>query len=325
MANIIPFAENSKVPAYLKAAAPLGNQAEFSSGGFPVLSIKSKVFSIRRGDVTERVSMPDDPETPAPYVEAVILNMNPGVAKVYYEKNWSEGAVDKPTCYSNDGVTPAADADEPQSSKCATCAHNVFGSKINESGNKTFACSNSKRIAVAAVNAISDPMLLRIPATSIKAFNEFHKFIQARGVQAYQAVVARIGFDYNVSHPALTFKPVGLVDDATFAEIVEMVDSEVVHQIIGTSVVPPRAGSAPHEEDEGFETKRISPPKSTAPAADDDEPKPRVKVKVEAADPEPAAEAPKPAPKKAKPAEPVVVDDLEEGIDAALGGLDWDD
>jgi hypothetical protein len=344
MSAIIPF-ESGKLPAYLSAGQKLGNIISTGGGGFPVVSIKGKVFTVRRGSERNMLMDPDRPDAPAPYIDVVILNSNTGLAKIYYEANYAEGSDEKPLCYSNDGVNPAKDAQEPQATKCATCAHNQWGSRITESGAKAKECQDSKRLAIATPTAVGDAMLLRVPAASLKALGQYIKLLESRGVDNYQAVVTRIGFDYSVAHPALTFKPVGFVDEATFADVVEAVQSDVVGQIIGTVEIPrddddagetvveapkPRKAAQPAVEKPAAPAApaKTAPKAAPAPAPeDDDEPKPRVKVKVEGDDEveqaAPAAPA-KPAPKKAAAA-PVVVDDMDDGLDQALENIEWDD
>lgn len=336
--QIIPF-DQGGLPAYLSAGTKLGNIISTGGGGFPVISIKGKVFHIRRGDTTTLISQADDADLPAPYIDVVILNTNPGLAKIYYDTNYSEGSDQKPLCYSNDGEAPAKDAQEPQAKKCATCTHNQWGSRITEGGAKAKECQDSKRLAVATPNAVNDAMLLRVPAASLKGLGQYIKLLESRGVDNYQAVVTRIGFDYSVAHPALTFKPIGFVDEATFAQVVEAVGSELVGQIIGTVEVareenPEQVVETPKPRKAAEKPAEAAPAKAAPKAKpapveeeDEDEPKPRVKVKVEGDEPQADPVPAKPAPAaKAKPAAaPVVVDDMDDGLDAALDGINWDD
>jgi hypothetical protein len=246
--NIIPF-DSGKVPATISqmfgesAKDLVGN----SSSGFPVISIKGKVFHINRGQERILVTKPGE-EDPAASIEVVVLRANPNRSKVYYPGGYTEGAQDKPTCYSNNGIEPEADATAPQSKKCATCAHNQWGSRITESGVKAKACTDSRRLAIATLDTPNDPMLVRVPAASMKALEEYGKVLAARGLPS-QVVLTKIGFDYSVAHPALTFKPVGLIGDAAqLAEIKAASESELVAQIVGMAPVP--AADAPAQEEE---------------------------------------------------------------------------
>lgn len=319
--NIIPFDGSKNLPSYLKSF----NVAEINSdltahagGGFPVISIKGKVFAVVRDG--ERVVLPNpkDPESPATSIDVVLLKANKGTSKVFYLKGYdpkdSEGA--KPDCYSSDGIAPAGDAQTPQAKKCATCPHNQWGSRVTEKGaSKGKACNDTVRMAVAAAGQINDPMLLRVPPASIKALGEYGQMLAKRGV-AYSMVVTKIGFDQEAESPKLTFKPVGFLDDAAFGEVQEMVQSDVVSNILGSSpmALPVETAADPEVEQAlaGTPPKAAAKPAvSKAKTVTDDE----VAQAVEAAE-KPAAKA-KPAVKAAA----VVEDD----VDLDLDGINFDD
>lgn len=323
--NIIPFDGSKNLPAYLKSF----NVAEINSdltahagGGFPVISIKGKVFAVVRDG--ERVVLPNpkDPESPATSIDVVLLKANKGTSKVFYLKGYdpkdSEGA--KPDCYSSDGIAPAADAQTPQAKKCATCPHNQWGSRITEKGaSKGKACNDTVRMAVAAAGQINDPMLLRVPPASIKGLGEYGQMLAKRGV-GYNMVVTKIGFDQEAESPKLTFKPVGFLDDAAFAEVQEMVQSDVVQNILGAS--PMALPVEPAADPEVEEALKGTPPKAAAAPA-----KPAVskaKTVTEEEVTEAVAAAEKPAPAKAKPAaKPAAV--VEDDVELDLDGISFDD
>ena len=331
MSNLIPF-DSAKLPASIAKAFSISFD-DFSTGqkgGFPVISIKGKVFHIKRGDEKTLVTKPDSDGEPAASLEVIVLKTHPGVAKTYYSKGFSEGSVEKPDCYSNDGAAPAADAQSPQAKKCAACPHNQWGSKITEDGKKGKSCADVKRLAVAPAGQINDPMLLRVPAASLKTWDQYVDLLKKRGVPP-PAVVTKVGFDYTVAHPALTFKPIGFIDEAMAVEVKEVLDTDAVQNIIdgapsaaevdnGEAETPKAAAKpAPVEE----ETPAPAPKKSAKLAAvvDEAEAAPKAKVKVEA---EAEEEAPAPAPKKvAKVVE--VDDDITAGLDDMLNDLGFDD
>lgn len=236
--NIIPF-DSPKLPAYLTIGEGYTTGELGSVGGsFPVVSIKGKTFAVKRGD-EKTIVMKDD--APAPYIDVVIVKVWPlksADAKVYYANGYVEGSEDKPTCSSNDGVTPNQDSAEIQSAQCATCPRNQWGSRITESGAKAKECQDSKRLAIAVPGALGDPMLLRVPATSLKPLAQYGAFVEKRGVP-YYGVLTRIGFDYTVAHPSLTFKAIGLLDQDSVKEVLEMRDSDVVAEICGTQSTLP--------------------------------------------------------------------------------------
>lgn len=298
--QIIPF-ESNTLPAHVAKLFAVSDDmsAGVGGGGFPHVSIKGKVFHISRGDEKTLITKGDEGE-PAASIDVVIIRANPSISKVYYTGGYTEGSEAKPECYSNDGISPAADAESPQAKKCAVCPHNQWGSRITENGGKGKACGDSRRIAIAPVNMINDPMLIRVPAASLKALAQHSDQLKKRGV-AYQAVVTKIGFDYSVAHPALTFKPVGFIDETTAMQVREMMDSDVVNNILGIGNTG--AGALGLEKQESYEepVKTAEPKPVAKPAAKattfavEDEPvqKPvQVEQTVEAA---PAKQAKKPA------------------------------
>jgi len=327
--EIIPFKPRTAVAkktAGSLASALLAN----SPAGFPVVSIKGKVFHLVRDGERQLVTKPGDEEgSPASSLEVIIVNANPHRSRVFYRAGYEEGNADKPDCYSNDGTAPAADAKDPQSSKCAVCAHSQFGSKTSESGQKGFACANSQRLAIVPVGDVDDPMLLRVPGASLKALTSYVKDVVRAGYDLPE-VVTRVGFDYTVAHPALTFKAAGVLPPDVYARVTELSKTETVGQIIGTVAMPEY--DTPVEDTSAPDTvaklpKREPKPKAKpAPVvAEADEldaivdaaaTKPKAKVNVESVD------EPVEAPAKAKkPA----VEAMGDEIDSMLDGADWDD
>lgn len=311
MSDLIPF-ESAKLPAYMKQFAGLVSADDLTSGvgvGFPVVSIKGKVFHLVRGDEKTLITKPGEDE-PAASLEVVILKANPHLSKIYYSEGYVEGSSEKPTCYSNDGVAPASDAQEPQAKKCATCPHNQWGAKITEQGKKGKTCADSRRLAVAPVGQLNDPMLIRVPAASLKALQQYGDALKKRGV-AYPMVQTKIGFDYSVAHPALTFKPTGFLPEGVVAQVAEMLESDLVQQIVGAVAF---AGGDPAEDAPA--APKAAAPKPQAPAP---EPEPEAEPAPPVAETKPA----KAAPKAAKPK--VDTAGLDQQLDALLASSGFDD
>ena len=270
--NIIPFDSGSNLPSFLKKvdiAALNSDLTAHAGGGFPVISIKGKVFAVVRDGERELQMNPKDPDSAATSLNVVLLKANKGTSKVFYlkgyDKDTSEGQ--KPDCYSSDGIEPAADAQNKQAKKCATCAHNQWGSRISERGaTKGKACSDTVRMAVAPAGQINDAMLLRVPPASIKALGEYGQMLAKRGV-GYSMVVTKVGFDLQAESPKLTFSAVGLLDDEGFAEVQEIAKSDVVATILGANPVAAE-----------FVAEAIEAPPVPAQKVEAPEPKPEAKV-----------------------------------------------
>jgi len=298
--NIIPFDSGSNLPSFLKNVDRANLNADLiahASSGFPVISIKGKVFAVVRDGERELQMNPKDPDSAATSLNVVLLKVNKSASKVFYlkgyDKDTSEGQ--KPDCYSNDGIEPAADAQNKQAKKCATCAHNQWGSRISERGaTKGKACSDAVRMAVAPAGQLNDAMLLRLPPASIKAIGEYGHMLAKRGVEAHM-VVTKVGFDLQAESPKLTFNAVGFLDDEGFAEVQEMRRTDIVASILGSNSIA------------GEYTPAIEAEEAPAPKAAPKEEAPAPKAEVKA----------KPA--KAKPAP------VEDDLDLDLDGISFDD
>jgi hypothetical protein len=331
MSAIVPF-ESAKLPAFLRnRTAPIVNElsANVGGGGFPVLSIKGKVFTLVKGKEREVLLNPEDTDEVATSISVVLLKANAGLSKVWYANGYVEGAVDAPDCFSHDGIVPDPSAEHKQSTKCQGCPKAVWGSKISDAGKKLKACSDSRRVAIANLDDIENPILLRIPAATLAPLAAYGDLLAARNAP-YNSVVTKIGFDRDSASPKLTFKPLGWLTDEQWTQVEEVVESDAVAKILGVTGEAP----IPHEDDlpEG------APPKAAVKAAPAPAPKPAAKPAPKPAPkeydngggeddgepaPAPVKAAPKPAPKAAP--KPVVVDandSLEDDLDALLGGMD---
>lgn len=340
MANDLTlFKDTGSLPAHL-ADQVAGMQQENDalaggvSSGYPVLSFKGKTWSLREGGTSNIIMKEDDEDEVATSLEVVIVKANPHLSKVYYDHGYVEGSDEKPKCYSHDGIAPAADAAARQATTCALCPHNQWGSRISENGSKGKACADSRRVAVCPAGELARPMLLRIPAATLKDLAGYSQMLTQRNAP-YQAVVTKIGFDPTVAHPKLTFKAVRWLDKDEFAEVRKTMESDLVKQIIGADTAPravdalahlpvkpahveaPKAEPAPAAEKPkttSFGKKKAEPVAEAAPA-EEAPAKPKGTKLGAAKAPAAKAEAP-----KSKAAEKVAV--VDDGLAAALAELD---
>jgi len=285
------------------------------------VSIKGKVFTLKDGEEKTLIVKPGTDE-PAASLEVVILDVGPSLdlrhnERVFYLKEYEEGSVAKPDCYSDDGVTPGADAVAPQAKSCAVCPHNAKGSGKTGVGK---ACASSKRLAIATPDNLGEPMLIRVPGASLMPFNDYLKWMKSSNIADTAHVVTKIGFDYTVAHPALTFKALGWApNDPTEAKATD----EVAYITGKKKVAAAPAVEAPKvfEEEAPSFVKEQAAAKEEAPKAkaapkptpkvEDDlptEPKQPAKVRVEG---------------ETKPAEPKVTE-IEGSLDDVLGDVDLD-
>lgn len=235
--NIVPF-ESNKLPAYLVDAKDILdiNKEVVRAAAFPVMSIKGMKFTLVQDGVKKVLTKPDDPDEVAQSIGVVFLRANLH-SKTFYMKKYAEGESDgaRPDCYSYDGVAPSPNAANPQAKKCAVCPHNQWGSRVGDGDGvgegKGKACQDNARIAISAPDNLN-PTLLRVPPASLKNLKDMLKVVASRKVP-YNAVVVKVGFDREAPAPKLTFKPVGLLDDAAYARVKSLYDDEVVRAIVG--------------------------------------------------------------------------------------------
>jgi hypothetical protein len=250
--NVIPFEQASQLPTNL--AAKFGAGADdliASSGGFPVISIRGSKFRLKTGG--DEVPLVDgNTGDPLGSLEIVIIKPASGLSKNYYAKDYVEGDDANPDCFSINGEAPDSQVKTPQCKTCAACPHNVWGSKISPNGNETKACSDSKLMAVTFAaptaeglrnEAMGGPMMLRVPAASLKDMTAFGRGLKGKGFVPQQ-VVTRIGFDLDASYPKLTFKAARPLGDDLVAEIGNLYDSEAVAAITEAAIISQPAAPA---------------------------------------------------------------------------------
>lgn len=318
MSQLIPFT-NTNVPAHVLAKKGKGSLAAINFGGggtkYKFISIEGKKFTVKDGDESTLLMNPHDPDSPATYLEVVILDIGPSAdpkvnAKVWYASGYEKGSKAKPDCYSNDGQAPVKDAANPQANKCAICPKNVWGTGPNGSGTE---CRSSKRLVVATADRLDDPMLLRVPASSLTNLKTYLGSLHKAGADEPFYVVSRISFDQNATEQKLAFKPIGWAP----AEAEEASQLELVKIIAGKKEAPKT------EEEEPFEnvlkvddkpkpaTKAAPAPKPAVADEDDDLPTtPKVKTEIQIED--------------VKPKKAAKVVEVEGSMEDALDDLDMD-
>ena len=288
--NLIPLNLDAALPAHLATATQINSDlGTTAKPRFPFMSLEGKQWTIvRNKDDSE--TLVNDEGDPRSAIEVVILRVNKLESKVYYEGKYEKGSNAKPTCYSNNGATPELDAQVPQAKSCSVCPHAAWGTGGNGKG---FACRGTRRIAIAAPDKLDDPMLVRVPPTSIAPLKEYQKTLRN---YPYNSVVTRIKFDMASPTPLLTFTPIGALSAESYATASAMYDTGVVQAICGLD--------------------------ETAPAVDTPAPAPRAVAAPAPAPAEPPAVVEPPAIKAAKAKKEVKpTTELDSELDEMMGAL----
>lgn len=313
-----------KAAKALAAAFEDDNSDELSagvSGGFGVLSFRGSKWRVKHGG--EEIPLVDAEGDAISSLRLVLVKANKHVSKNYYGKQYEEGSVDQPDCFSIDGITPDASVVNPVNDVCATCPKNVFGSRITESGKKAKACSDNRRVAVVPEGDLANerfggPMLLRIPPTSLTNLANYGKKFKGTN-HRYNTVVTRVSFDMDTSYPHLMFKAVRPLTDEEGEELLSLLsDGEFVGKIESILAQPGELAPVKAEEESAEEALFGDDEPEEAP-----KPAPKAAPKAEKPKAEAKKAAPKAAPKAEKPApEEETPDDLDEELDSILSSLD---
>jgi hypothetical protein len=341
MSNLVPVDVN--IPAHLAAriGAPsvLAQSVMAGLGGgpaYPKISIKGSRFRIKEGS-TETVLNTLE-------LEVVIVGANPRLSKTWYAAKWDPNAEPSaPNCYSLDGVSPAADAEDPQNDLCASCPKNAWGSEVTDKGQQLKACSDHKRLAVVAADDAAGPVyLLEVTPAALKGLNQYQRELTMRGIPA-EVVKTKVTFDTDASFPKLKFGFGGFLDADTQAVVDGLFGTPEVLEVTGEATGSAPA-PAPAPKPQPVAPKPVAvvapPPPAPAPAPTPAaEAAPRrgfgaSKPAAPVADAPVAAPAPAPRVVRAKPAAPapvaaptapVAVASLADEIAALVGEVGADD
>jgi hypothetical protein len=295
------------VPAAFAASAgtPNDDLAGGVASSYAVMGYRGKVWSMKYQG-TEEPLMRDDGDGPRNSVEVVLVKASPQISKIFYASGYVDGSTAAPDCWSGNGVTPDASVQVKQHATCADCPMNAWGSRITEAGKQGKACADSRRMAVVPVadmanEAYGGPILLRVPAASLKDLKAYGDFLN--GYQfPYYAVVTKVSFDAKEAFPKFVFSAVRPLTEDEAAFIKDLRDDKRVSTVLAERNDAPVAGAAvaavpksPFEQDAG---EPAAPSLSEQAAAKAPAPKP--------AAPKAAAKpaAPKPAAPKAAAAQP---------------------
>lgn len=293
------------------------------------------------------------------YLDVIMVRANPEASKVFFSGTYDPNAEDQmPDCWSDNGVHPSPNVDNPVSRWCKNCPKNAWGSAISKmSGKKIKACDDRKRIAIVPESKPGgDLYQLSIPGASLTEFAQYMRMLnEVSPAVPYNGVVTRISFDPDADYPKLVFKPVRYITDDEYAEVSGRFDADETRKVATitdiTDPPPSDLGAAPEVGDKGSaeatqqaETKDEGPTPEEVKAAqaaqaeaakvaeaeaakkqalddwgDGGSAEPETKPKTKA---KPKAKVEEPPEQKHEQAEPEVVSD-KSAVDSVFEG--WDD
>jgi hypothetical protein len=219
---------NAQLPTKLRGQKIENELSAGIAAGFGLIGFKGKVWSVRyQGNTTPL--MREDNDGPRNSIEVVIVKASSHISKIWYDGKYVEGSQAAPDCFSTNGIVPDPGAAKKQAPACAGCPKNAWGSRITDAGKQGKACADSKRLAVVwggdlKNEALGGPMLLRVPAASLKELAAFGDRMIAQGFPGH-AFVTRISFDAESAFPQFNFAAVRPLTDAEY-DVIEQVRND---------------------------------------------------------------------------------------------------
>ena len=254
MSDIALFSKN--VPDYLREVE-LDDMTKSLAGntGLKRISIRGGVFRLMVNG--EEIAKNENRA-----MNVVIVNGAPKVSRQYYAGKYVPGETAPPDCWSNDGDTPDASIESPQSKTCEGCPQNIKGSGQGDSR----ACRFQQRLAVLLADDVQgDVYQLTLAATSIfgrgdvdkMPFQQYAKYVGSQG-KNINTLVTEMRLDSDSATPKLTFKPVRFLERDEWESAREKGNSPAAKSAI--SQTPAQTDSKP---------KAISAPKASAPVEEE--------------------------------------------------------
>ena len=189
-------------------------------------------------------------------LNVVIVNASPKVGRVFYAKQWTPDAEPTaPDCFSNDGNTPDPKAENPQASRCDSCAQNIKGSGMGNSK----ACRYSRRLAVVLeedfgtslegkvyqMNLASKSLFGESVGDNTHTFENYTKYLANNG-KSLDYVVTQISFNENNDNQSVLFTPTRFINKGEYA-VTSKVAPETQKLVIMTPYQADMSGRKPQQ------------------------------------------------------------------------------
>lgn len=236
--NVIPL-NGAQGPLAMRQRLAAGESlnSNFSSNApesFPTLSIKGKVFRARI-EGQEQPLMDPTTNTPIPYMDVVLVNASPRLAKAYYATGFTEGDNNAPNCWSLDSLRPDPSVAQKINPTCPSCPMNQFNSRVMENGKGAKACSDYRRVAVVMPHMLGtdNPIvfMLKIPQSSLKNLKGYADLLSRHQFET-QGCITRMTFDHQEAYPKLLFNFVGPLNEAQYEQALLLAVSDKVKAML---------------------------------------------------------------------------------------------
>jgi len=232
MSNVTVFQQD--LPDFLKNTE-VDELTKALAGG-----AQNRRISIRGGRFRLVINGEEVSKTDRPELDIIIAAGRKENSRVFYAKAYNPKEITPPDCWSDDGITPNAKAENRQASTCADCPQNIAGS----GSNGTRACRYQKRLAVILANDSANGLFqLTLPSQSIFAkgdmdsmgFDQYAKYIAGNG-KNINMVITRMSFDEDSDVPVLKFRAVGYVNREQYEAAIEGGKSAEAQRMLSSTI-----------------------------------------------------------------------------------------
>lgn len=188
-------------------AQQLAENKEAASLSIPKITAKNHVFTLPNG----KSSKPDQP------IEVVVIDY--ARSHAYFEKEvYDASNIQPPTCSATGKVEsqmiPSGSNNQNSGGSCLDCPHNQFGTSFNGKGKR---CSQGYSLVVIAPDGQGETMILKVPAASMKTWQNYVAKLTAEGTIP-ALVVTEISFVEGVDYNKFKFKSLGEINDISVVE-----------------------------------------------------------------------------------------------------------
>ena len=215
---------SAQLPAYLQQQKLIYKDSGLGAGiaaRAPKLGISTdKRFTLNKDGTTTFLT---------DKVRVVLVASASTITKAWYAKGYTPGSTDAPDCFSLDAKVPSPGCAQPQSTNCATCKKNAFGSHPVTGRGK--ACGDRKMVVLVWEGEPTTLMTMNFPTMSMNALKALDTKMRESNIPL-QAVLVEMSFDPMFTYPVLKLNPVGFVDEGTATRLLEASDSQEVAELL---------------------------------------------------------------------------------------------
>lgn len=218
------------------------------SGGFNLVGIHGKEFYVRYKGQRHTLVNPDAkpergmPQPVSQHFDFVVLRQGARTSHTWYKDPYKQGNDSAPDCVSTDGIAPDDSSRMKQSDLCQLCPQHEW--KPQPNGRDGRACTDSLRLAILPMprlmiavlgEPITEPILFRIPAASLRGFSEFGDQMAKRfgGNSPICSYVMRVIFKQSVQHPQFEYRLVRWLSEDDAEMIFTLRDDPLAFRILG--------------------------------------------------------------------------------------------